>query len=146
MRKRLIFVALCLTLTGAVACGGDDGGSDTAPEGGAGNTATEDDTTSDGNGGGGAEDGGGGGSASVQVETVNFAFRPAEVSVSSGGTIELTNGDDTEHSLTASEAGIDGDVDAMSSTTIEVGDAAPGTYDFICKYHPDMTGTLEITQ
>ena len=125
MNKRLVFVALCLTAIGAVACGGDDGDADT---------------------GGDSAAGANGGESSVEVQTADFAFEPADVSVAAGGTIELTNEDDTKHSLTAEEAGVDEDVDAMSSTSVDVGDAAPGTYDFICKYHPDMKGTLEITE
>jgi plastocyanin len=125
VKKKLLVLVMFALVLAMAACGGDDGGSE----------------SEEGSGGGDA-----GASDSVTVTTVDFAFDPSDVSVAAGGSIELTNEDDTKHSLTAEEAGIDQDVDAGSSTTVDVGDAEPGSYDFICKYHPDMTGTLEITE
>jgi plastocyanin len=76
----------------------------------------------------------------------NFAFDPTSLSAAAGGTIEFVNEDDAEHNITAEDAGIDEDVDAGATTTVDLGDVEPGTYDFICEYHPDtMTGTLEVT-
>ena len=88
-----------------------------------------------------------GGSDSVTLTAAEFAFDPSELSVAAGGTIEFVNEDEAEHNITAEDAGIDEDVDAAGTTTVDLGDVAPGTYDFICKYHPDtMTGTLEVTE
>ena len=125
MKKLFVLMLFALVLTMA-ACGGDDGGSESS--------------------GGGSEGGDAAAAEPVQVTTADFAFAPTDVSVAVGGSIELTNEDDTKHSLTAEEAGIDQDVDAGGSTTVDVADAEPGSYDFICKYHPDMKGTLEITE
>lgn len=119
--KRLIIVLACFALVGA-ACGGDDEGSDGAT-------------------------GDGGGSESVTLTASDFAFQPESLSVASGGTIEFTNEDDAEHNITAEDAGVDEDVDPNGSVTVDLADVEPGSYEFICEYHPDsMTGTLEVTE
>ena len=111
----------------AAACGGDDG------------------EATGGGGTRGGETGGGGGS--VTLTAVDFAFQPESVTAAAGDTIEYTNEDDAEHNILAEEAGLDEDVEADSTTTVDLADVNPGTYDFICKYHPDsMKGTLEVTE
>jgi plastocyanin len=103
------------------ACGGDDGDPAAA-----------------------SEDGGGG---SVTVTAEDFAFSPETVTAAVGDTIELSNDGESPHNLQAEEAGLDEDVDAGETVSIDLADAEPGTYDFICSFHPDdMTGTLEITE
>lgn len=114
-----------LLLVGALAgaCGGDSGGDSESTEAG----------------------GGSGGGGSVTLTAADFAFSPDAVTAAAGDTIEFSNDDDAKHSFTAEEAGIDEDADAGESVSIDLGDAEAGTYDFVCKYHPEMTGTLEIT-
>ena len=113
-----------LLLVGALAgaCGGDSGGdapaADPAP-------------------------GGGGGAVTLSAQDIQFS--PTDLSAASGDTIEFDNADDVKHSFTAEELEIDEDVEAGESVSIDLGEAEAGSYDFICKYHPDMTGTLEIT-
>jgi plastocyanin len=59
----------------------------------------------------------------------------------------LSNEGDSPHNLQAEEAGIDEDVDPGEKVSIDLDEVEPGTYDFICKFHPDdMKGTLEITE
>ena len=126
MRGKRIMIALaCVAVLGA-ACGGDE-------EGGA--------------SGGNEETGGSAGSngGSVTLTAVDFAFDPADLSAAAGDTIEFVNEDDAEHNVTAEEAGIDEDVDANGSTTIDLSGVEAGTYDYFCEYHPDMTGTLEVS-
>ena len=106
----------------ATACGGDDGDPAAA-----------------------SEDGGGGGSVTVTAE--DFAFAPDSVTAAVGDTIELANEGESPHNLQAEEADLDEDVDAGETVSIDLADVEPGTYDFICSFHPDdMTGTLEITE
>jgi plastocyanin len=118
VKKILVGTLVALALLGA-ACGGDDGG----------------------------ESGGGeaGGSETATLTAAEFAFDPSTLTVASGGSIEFTNEDDAEHNITAEEAGIDEDVDAKGSVTVDLSDVEAGTYDFFCEYHPDMKGTLEVT-
>jgi len=104
----------------ATACGGDDGDPAAASEGG---------------------------SSSVTVTAEDFAFSPDTVTAAVGDTIDLSNEGESPHNLQAEEAGLDEDVDAGETVSIDLADAEPGTYDFICSFHPDdMTGTLEITE
>lgn len=124
--KRLLVVTAMVALL-AAACGGDDG------------EAT--------NGGGTDGGGDGGGGGAVTLTAANFAFQPESLTAAVGDSIEFTNEDDAKHNITAEDAGLDEDVDAASSTTVDLADVEPGSYDFFCEYHPDsMKGTLEVTE
>ncbi len=124
MKLRLVIVTAIVALL-AIACGGDDG------------EATN----------GGDTGGGGGGGSSVTLTAANFAFQPESLTAAAGDSIEYMNDYDAEHNFSAEDAGLDEDVEAKSSTTVDLADVEPGTYDFICKYHPDsMKGTLEVTE
>ncbi|HEX2049423.1 MAG TPA: cupredoxin domain-containing protein [Actinomycetota bacterium] len=98
--------------------------------------------------GGGEDDAGAaGGGSSATLTASEFKWDPTSLSVAAGGTIEVTNEDDAKHNVTVEEAGIDEDVDPNGSVSVDVGDAEPGSYDFVCEYHPDtMKGTLEVTE
>lgn len=123
LRKRVLIGLTVVALMGA-ACGGDDGGGSTD---------------------GTADDGGGGG-GSVTLTAADIAFDPTDLSAAAGDSIEFTNEDDTEHNFTAEDAGINEDVDAASTITIDLTGVEAGSYDFFCEYHPDdMKGTLEVT-
>jgi plastocyanin len=125
MIKRML-AAFGIVALLATACGGDDGDSSAASGDGA---------------------GGGGGGGSVTLTAEDFSFDPDTVTAAVGDTIELSNEGESPHNLQADEAGIDRDVDAGETVTIDLADVEPGTYDFICSFHPeDMTGTLEITE
>ena len=127
MRSRYLVVVLALTAILGVACGGGD-------------DADSEETAAGGSGGGG-----GGGSSTVTLTAAEFAFDPTDLSASAGSTIEFTNEDDAEHNFTVKDLDIDEDVDPKGSTTIDLGDAEAGSYDFFCEYHPDMKGSLEVT-
>ena len=131
LRKHLIIGLAVIALLGA-ACGGgdDDGGSSD----GAAEETTEEMT-----------DTGGGGGGSVTLTAAEFAFDPADISAASGDSIEFVNEDEAEHNFTAEDAGLDEDVDAGGSTTISLEGVEAGSYDYFCEYHPDMTGTLEVS-
>jgi plastocyanin len=123
-KTRGAVAAVALVALLGAACGGDDGG-DAGDAGAAG-----------GEGGGG-----------VTLTAAEFAWDPADLSVSAGDSIELVNEDDAKHNLTVEEAALDEDVDANGSVTVDLADVEAGSYDFVCEYHPDtMTGTLEVTE
>jgi plastocyanin len=83
----------------------------------------------------------GGGAAAMTI--VGFAFDPAELAISSGDTIEVTNEDDTRHTFTSEDAGFDEELDGGSSASVTV-TAEPGTYDFMCRIHTNMKGTITV--
>ena len=122
MRIAKVIGALLLVGALAGACGGD----------------SAEDTS------GGAATTGGAGGGSVTLGADDLVFNPTDLSAAAGDTIDFTNDDDVKHSFTVEELDIDEDADAGDSVSVSLGDAEPGTYDFICKYHPDMTGTLEV--
>ncbi|MGH2751099.1 MAG: cupredoxin domain-containing protein [Actinomycetota bacterium] len=93
--------------------------------------------------GSGGDEGGGG---SVTLTADDFSFAPGTVTVAAEDSIELSNEGEAPHNLQSKEAGLDADVEAGESVSIDLADVEAGTYDFICKFHPDdMTGILEIT-
>ncbi|WP_234436786.1 cupredoxin domain-containing protein [Streptomyces maremycinicus] len=73
----------------------------------------------------------------------DFAFSPANPEVRAGEKITVVNKDSAAHTVTATEG------DAFDTGTISGGKSgtftAPakvGEYDFVCTFHPNMTGTL----
>lgn len=128
-KKLLALVTASFLLLGA-ACGGDDDGDSTESSGSGSETTTE-------------EDSGGG---TVALTASNLAFEPSDLSAAAGDTIEFTNDDDAPHTFTADDAGIDESVDAGGSASISLADVEPGSYDFVCTIHPEMKGTLEVTE
>jgi plastocyanin len=125
MNTRRMLVALGIVALMAAACGGDDASSENASGSG----------------------GGGGGGAATTVTASDFAFDPESVTVAAGDGIELVNDGEAEHNITAEDAGLDEDVDAGDTVTIDTSGVEPGSYDFFCEYHPDqMKGTLEVAE
>jgi plastocyanin len=138
MRRRLwvLFVAglAVLVLTSAACSSGDDGG------GGATSAATggaETQTSEAGTGGGG------GGEPDLKAE--DFQFEPTKVTAASGDTIVVKNDSaTTPHTFTVTDTDIDQSLDPDTSVDVKI-DLDPGTYDFMCTIHPQMTGTLTVT-
>ena len=75
------------------------------------------------------------------VEIDNFAFAPADLTVTAGTTVTWKNDDDSPHRIgdkdgTFRSAALDTD-DTFSHTF-----AAPGEYPYICTIHPYMVGKI----
>ncbi len=77
------------------------------------------------------------------IDIADFSFgQPRTVGV--GGAVEVTNADDTAHTLTADGGAFDtGAVDGGSTVSFTA-PGTPGTYDFFCAIHPSMTGSLVV--
>jgi plastocyanin len=94
---------------------------------------------------------GGGGCATsaeapaVTVNIQNFAFVPPEVTAKVGETIGWTNADSSPHTATPDSNACDTGNIAQNATAGLAFDAA-GTYTYHCKIHPNMTGTITITE
>lgn len=120
-------VALLFVLTFVLAaCGGDDedGGDETG-----GTTGTET----------GTETGTDGGTA-LTIE--GFAFDPSTITVSGPTEIAITNNDSAAHTFTLDDGSVDEEIAGGASTTVTV-DVSAST-GFVCRFHPDMTGTVEV--
>jgi plastocyanin len=80
--------------------------------------------------------------STVSVEISNFAFQPASVTIQVGDTVTWTNLDSAAHTATDTGSGslFDGVMNQGESLSYTFTQA--GTFDYICTFHPDMTGTV----
>jgi plastocyanin len=133
----LAVVAVAATFGLAAGCGGDDDDEDTA--------ATEATTTE--------EAAGGGGGGAIEVSMTEYAFDPADATISQGETLTATNDGELPHNYTIQadvpepSSRTTGDIDPRSSGAF--GPAVdPGEYDVICTIpgHAEqgMRGTLTV--
>lgn len=80
----------------------------------------------------------------VPVSIQDFAFSPQVLEVPVGTTVTWTNNDASQHTVVA-------DNDAFASEILAQGDTfsftfdTPGTYDYICSLHPNMTAQIVVT-
>ena len=77
----------------------------------------------------------------TSVTIVDFAFDPATVDVSVGTTVVWTNTGQAPHTVTGSFA----DSGALSpGQTFRHTFAEAGSFDYVCSFHPQMTGTIRV--
>jgi plastocyanin len=114
---RLLGALFALTLL-AAACGGDEPAADTG-------------------GSPSATDGGG-----ADLTIVDFGFSPAELAVSEGQTITVTNIGENSHTFTTDDEAIDETIGAGETVDIPLTGVASGG--FHCRFHSQMTGTLTV--
>lgn len=121
-RPRLLALIGLVLATGLVlaACGGDSDAGD---------------------GGGG---GGGGGGNTIVIE--GFAFHPDTLSAGAGEQVmfTITNNDSVTHSFTLDDGGVSKDVQGGQTIEVTVPFPTSGSAGFHCRFHPNMTGTLEV--
>ncbi len=80
----------------------------------------------------------------VQVAIQDFAFSPQVLEIPVGTTVTWTNNDTSQHTATANDGSFDSGVLAQGGTFSFTFDT-PGTYDYICSLHPNMTGQIVVT-
>ena len=127
MKLRLLIVCLVLAF-GAIAagCGGDGEES-----------------------GGGAPAGESSGGGPGEVSMKGLAFEPADITVKPGDTVTWTNNEAVGHDVTK-EGGpgpefSSGDPGAMQEgDTFEQTFEQPGTIEYVCTVHSNMTGTVNV--
>jgi plastocyanin len=134
MRNSTRWAAVAALLLLAPACGDDDDASD---------GAATDDTEASSEDGSGGDDACAGSGSDASVTMVDFAFDPSDVSVASGGVVEVANEDGVDHTFTSADGGFDCTV-AGGETANVVVSAAAGEYEFHCTIHPAMTGTITV--
>jgi plastocyanin len=124
MRKHLLTLLVVPALAMA-ACAGDDG---------------------DSGDGGGTADAGSSAGGGLEVTASGFAFEPDALTATAGEatTVTFTNDDADAHTFTIEE--LDVDIAAGGGETAE-GEltADAGDYEFVCRIHPSMTGTLTVS-
>ena len=79
-----------------------------------------------------------------EVTIVDFAFEPATIEVSAGATVSWTNTGEVVHTVTADNGSFNsGEMNPGATVTGTFN--TPGTFTYHCSIHPDMTGTLVVT-
>jgi plastocyanin len=82
--------------------------------------------------------------ASHVVTIERFEYDPVNLHASVGDTVTFTNLDRAPHTATARDGSFDtGFLGRNDSASITVTSA--GTFDYICVFHPGMTGTITVT-
>jgi plastocyanin len=77
------------------------------------------------------------------VDIHNFAFNPGSLSVAVGDTVTWTNTDTVAHTVTSRDG-------TFNSGTLEPGKTftftftKAGSFDYVCSFHPNMTGTIVV--
>ncbi len=76
----------------------------------------------------------------IDMKSVDFV--PAQVTVRVGDTLEWDNSDIVAHTATSKEVGFDVNVlpKRKGSTVVK----AAGTFNYICRYHPNMKGQIVV--
>ena len=117
-----VWLALAL---GAAGCGGDD--EDTGGASGSGTTTAA------------AQD-------EITIRMKDFAFDPRQVDAKVGQTITWVNEDDAPHNAVQQNGGDlkteTFEKDGSDSYTVD----EAGTIEYICTVHPQMTGTITVTE
>jgi len=124
-----------LALT-AAGCGGDDGDDGSASA----TTAAPETTTAP------TTTAGGGGDDEVQLTASGFAWNPdsLQLTAESEVRVEVTNEDQATHSFAFAEGSADQDIAGGEDATVTFTAPAAGSYQFRCKFHPAMTGTVTV--
>jgi len=129
---RVVAAALVgVLMLAAGGCGGDEGGS------ASGNASA---TT--------AASGGGGGGEELKLTAKDIKWDTTTLQLTSGTSyrVEVTNDDSVEHNFTFEQASANTDVEGGENATVTFTAPAAGSYEFFCKYHPQvMRGTVTVT-
>jgi plastocyanin len=70
------------------------------------------------------------------------SYRPQAITVKAGDTVVWTNKDPFPHTVTAKGAFDSKGIAAGASWKHVM--RKPGTYEYVCSYHPNMKGTVEV--
>jgi plastocyanin len=126
---------LALALAG---CGGDGDG-----EGGASATTAAPETTAAPT----TTAAGGGGEDEIQLTASGFAWDKTslEMTAQREVKVEVTNDDSAQHSFTFEAASVDQTVPGGEDASVTFTAPAAGSYEFRCKFHGSMTGTVTVT-
>lgn len=87
---------------------------------------------------------GGDAAGGTSIDIVEFSFAPAELTVAVGDTVTWTNLDGAAHTATASVPGTISSGDLKTDDTYEYTFEEGGSFEYICAYHPFMTGTITV--
>jgi plastocyanin len=82
--------------------------------------------------------------AEIQHRSIhNMSFGEPSISAHVGDTIEWTNDDFVAHTVTARDGSFDATI--FPGKTGRTVLTSPGKILFFCRFHPNMTGTIDVT-
>jgi plastocyanin len=81
---------------------------------------------------------------SVTIRISQLAFGPQQIAVHVGDTIQWVNADFVAHTATARNGAFD--VTLAPNATKSVVLSAAGTFDYYCRFHPNMTGRITVAK
>ena len=86
--------------------------------------------------------------ATFTITIADFAYDPPCFTASASQGISIVNQDDADHTFTMTGTQIDVPVAAGETFNGEpiAGVVEPGTYDFLCTIHPEMTGQVTVVE
>ena len=84
----------------------------------------------------------GGSAANVTVQIANYKFAPPSITVKAGTQVTWTNTDSSPHTATSPNAFDTGSLNKGQSKTVTL--SKPGTYAYVCQFHPFMHGTVTV--
>lgn len=121
MRHTLLAALLAAALLAG--CGGEDKGATTKAPSAAGAKTTD------------------------TIRIANFVYDPTPATVKAGQKISITNADTAPHTITDGGSGKafdSGTIKGKATGSLTI--AKPGTYKYICEFHPFMKGELTVTR
>lgn len=131
--RKLVFVLVGVSALMLAACSSDgDGGDATGTETGASDSGDCANLTGEG--------------ATFTITISDFAFDPNCFTASASQGITIVNQDSADHTFTMTGTEIDVPIAAGGTFNGEPisGVVDPGTYDFLCTLHPEMTGQVTV--
>lgn len=81
----------------------------------------------------------------VEVVIENNAYSPETVDISTGDTVRWTNLDSTTHTVTGTGTNF-GSENLNQGDSYEFLFTDPGTYEYYCRIHPSMNGTVIVEE
>jgi plastocyanin len=81
----------------------------------------------------------------VSAAMANIAFNPSAITASVGDVITWTNNDSAPHTATVKSDPTCTTENLASGATGSIVFNTAGSYEFFCKIHPNMTGTIEVS-
>lgn len=89
----------------------------------------------------------------TKITIVDFSYSPSSVTIPSGQTVVWTNNGGSTHTVTSGtnlfDSGNISPPNAQAGTpgsSFQFTFSVPGTYAYHCKIHPQMTGSVTVTQ
>jgi plastocyanin len=84
------------------------------------------------------------GAPPIQVKMEKLGFVPAEITAHVGDTIDWVNSDFVAHTATARDSSWDALIPVNAKKTVVL--KTEGTVDYYCKFHPNMTGRILVSE